>query len=156
MKREELFVLLDGWFKYSHIGSSGQFLKCKDYDKCQQAKEQICQLIQKPQVTDGWIEEKARELLEKGIFYPEGKENEAIISLDWAKDFIRSFIEQMPAKKATVSEEFVEKWTKQWMQDDSDFIRRELIKRMAARMLSDHEKRITEHEQRIKKLEEKK
>lgn len=49
----------------------------------------------KPEVTEEWINKKARELFEKGIIYPEGKENEAIISLDWARDFIRSLVEEI-------------------------------------------------------------
>ena len=47
----------------------------------------------KPQVTEEWIEEKARELWEKGVLYRKDAENQAVISLGWAKDFIRSLVE---------------------------------------------------------------
>jgi len=64
--------------------------------------------LRKPEVTGEWIEEKVRKLIDdlteydaSSEYYPE--------AVRYAKDFICSLVEEMPAKKATVSEEMIKK-----------------------------------------------
>jgi len=73
-----------------------------------QAYQQTVALIQKPGVTEEWVEEKAKELREK-TYIAEPMHGYGL-DLDIAKDFIRSFVEKMPAKKLIVPKGFVEKW----------------------------------------------
>ena len=84
---------------------------------------------QKPEVTEEWIEEKAKDLLVKAnisIHTPEAMRQQ----LGIIKDFIRSLVEEIPAKRVTVSEEFVEEesYCLEWK--DKDELRNELIPKM--------------------------
>ena len=57
--------------------------------KYEEAHKQIKEMIQKPGVTEEWIEEKARRLHEKSF---------RIIEIDDAKGFIRSLVEEIRGK----------------------------------------------------------
>ena len=73
----------------------------------EQAYQQIKELIQKPEVTEEWIEEKARAMYQTSIIFPHNTPETIVYK---CKEFIRSLVEEVPAEKATVMEEFVEKW----------------------------------------------
>ena len=80
-----------------------------------QTYRQIKALIQKPGVTEEWIEKKA------------GGINDVWAGKITEKDFIRSLYEQMPAKEATVSEEFVETYAEMIDTDPHQCTRESLI-----------------------------
>ncbi len=62
---------------------------------------------QKPGVTKEWIEEKAQEVM----FIVDDETTTWSRKVLNVRNFIRSLVENISAKKATVTEEFVEKWT---------------------------------------------
>ena len=99
LKKEELLKILNEVFEARRMDLQSLFydIPTKEFNErhreLRMAKKQIRELIQKPQVTEEWIEEKARELWEKGVLYRKDAENQAVISLGWAKDFIRSLVE---------------------------------------------------------------
>ena len=41
-----------------------------------------------------YVKRKARELFEKGTLYRKDRENQAVIPLDWARDFIHSILSE--------------------------------------------------------------
>ena len=80
LSKDELLECLRGW---SMDGTTDNW---REVDE--QAYHQIVSLIKKPQVTEEWIEEKAREAMnmEYGV--------EGCGVYDW-KDFIRSLVEEL-------------------------------------------------------------
>ena len=108
LSENELLEFLELWWNKYHQNS----LPKGDYDcrvkqnqnkenKCYQAYRQIVVLIKKPQVTEEWIEEKAKELIDKYLYRKEH------LKLNKAKDFIRSLVEGMPRQKTRLDEKFV-------------------------------------------------
>ena len=91
--REELLAHLDWWRKVAHIGST-----CERGNTCNQAYKQIKALIQKPEMDEKFIEEKAREMFNavdaNYVIYP--KE---------AKNFIRSLIEEISSQEGDKNEQ---------------------------------------------------
>ena len=77
LSKEELLEWLEQAHKYFTFEPPG---------KDKQAYQQIKELIQKPEVTEEWVEEKANWLFKKS-WVP--------ISIDRAKDFIRSLVEDV-------------------------------------------------------------
>jgi len=67
----------------------------------------------RPKMTEEWYGEKAKKLITmvSNLYPHEG--SSCVIPKSKAKDFIRSLMEGIPAKKPTVDEEFVEKWKKE-------------------------------------------
>ncbi len=82
LNKEELL----GWLK---IKLSTELSKLPWDREDKQAYQQIKELIQKPKVTEEWIEEKAREL---GAYYPNETFGEA---LSRCRKFILSLIEEI-------------------------------------------------------------
>ena len=100
MKKEELLEYMYRANKSFVLGTFG---------KQDEAYEEIVMLIKnKQEMTEEWLNEKAREFLAKtniSVQTPEAVKQQLKI----IKDFIRKLYEQMPAKKVRVSEEFVKK-----------------------------------------------
>lgn len=101
LNKEELLKWFDR-FVFSDIGFTVNRKCAEGHIHCQ-AYQQIREMIQKPEVTEAWIEEKARELqgkikfiFEKRFKYVSGEEIMAII--DIAKNFIRSLVKEVQAK----------------------------------------------------------
>ena len=70
--------------------------ECPSKKECKQAEKQIKEIIQKPEVTKEWYEEKARDLITMvANLYPhEG--NPCVIPKSKARNFIRSLVEKIP------------------------------------------------------------
>ena len=91
LNRERLDYLL----KIMHQKSIEYFENENSYEirlipELQQAYQQIKERIQKPEITEGFIEEKAIELY-NCLYYP-------TFSLDQVKDFIRELVKEIQAK----------------------------------------------------------
>ena len=83
--KKELLACLDEWIKYikKHLGIDSHSF---------QAYQQIYQIIQnQPEVTEKWMEEKARRLSKMTHRY-DGYNTTAIIDIESAKTFIRSLV----------------------------------------------------------------
>jgi len=101
LKEEELLE----WLKYFYAKDVKQKPK---HGTATDAYKEIWALIKKPQVTEEWMAEKARELLIKAnilINTPEAHQQQLKI----IKHFIRKLYDEMPAKKPSVSEGFIKK-----------------------------------------------
>jgi len=64
-------------------------------------------------VTEKWIDDKSRllsDIIQVFVLEAAGELKANADSIKVAGDFIRKLVEEMPAKKAAVSEDFVEKW----------------------------------------------
>lgn len=86
LKKEELLACLDEWMKYikKHLGIDSYSFK---------AYQQIYQIIQrKPEITEEWIEEKAKELNNE-IILELNKGNPYDIAI--YQNFIRSLVEEI-------------------------------------------------------------
>lgn len=71
-------------------------------EECEQAYQQIKEMIQKPEVTEEWKEEKAKEFLEMAYAITRTKPDiaEHRINLKFVKQsFIRSFVEEITKKE---------------------------------------------------------
>jgi len=84
LTKEELLELFDEVFNIAISSASSVFAK-----ELRQAFSQIREMIQKPEVTEEWIEEKAKELLSKSFYLGIYKD------INKAKDFIRSLVEEI-------------------------------------------------------------
>lgn len=122
MKREELLEWLDLFFEdcnkmTDRVKPQYPLAKVNFKKRSKRAHQEILALIKsvdkakettpietKVQVTNEWIEEKAK------IIYDYCKKWDLID----CKDFIRQLYEEMPAKRLTVDAKFVEKWRQQW------------------------------------------
>ena len=62
-------------------------------EKDEQSYQQIKEMIQKPEVAEDWIEEKAREIINKFMPPMDYGRKERFISI--AKDFIRKIVEEI-------------------------------------------------------------
>lgn len=93
LKKEELLHYLEKVCSYCpHLKKPTSEGYCIEY---QQAYEQIKEMIQKPEVTEEWIKEKARELHEMCSYADRTHGFMYTISIDSAKDFIRSLVESI-------------------------------------------------------------
>jgi len=130
LKEEEILGQIDTWLACCKNDAKrvyGGRKKCPCQEICEQAYQQIREMIKgraeqeeiearyidividlydqleqmKPQVTEEWYEEKAIELYNL-LYYK-------TFNMQQVKDSIHSLVEEIPAKKATVDEEFVEK-----------------------------------------------
>ena len=103
LNQEELLEQLDSFKKvyldaYDLVGSKKEFVS-----HVEQAFQQIKEIIQKPEVTEEWYEEKAKELITMvANLYPyEG--NPCVIPKSKAKDFICSLF-----KEERVAEDWIQ------------------------------------------------
>lgn len=98
--RKELLDKVNWWRKIAHIGGG-----CKDRDNCEQAYEQICQLIQqsgeKPEIDDGYIDVKARGLLT--LIYAALQFEPHLETHRIAQAKIKDFIRQIVAEAQTLN-----------------------------------------------------
>ena len=81
LSQGELLSRLEEWRNVARQALANLWI-----EEDEQAYQQIRELVQKPEVTEEWIEEKANWLFKKS-WVP--------ISIDRAKDFIRSLIEEI-------------------------------------------------------------
>ena len=82
LNKEELLNWLDLW-------------SVREIPVQKQAYQQIKEMIQKPEVTEEWIEEKAKELITMvANLYPH-ETSPCVIPKSNAKDFIRSLVEKL-------------------------------------------------------------
>ena len=88
LNQGELLDIFDGVFSF-YLGELGHE---EDKVKIEQAKKQIVALIQKPQVTEEWIEEKANILYEKISELNQTLPTYSFLEI--SKDFIRSLVEE--------------------------------------------------------------
>ena len=95
LNQEELLGQIDTWLvccKHDGIKVYGSCKKCPCEEICKQAEQQIKEMIQKPEVTEEWIEEKATWFILQcpGIMYwcAESVKNSL-------KDFICSLVEEI-------------------------------------------------------------
>ena len=68
--------------------------KCPSKKLCKQARKQIKEMIQKPEVTEEWLDEKAREVLDvlyKNLFYGRDYADR----MEKIKDFFRKLVEEI-------------------------------------------------------------
>ena len=106
LSEKRLIEWVRHWQGYRYSG----MLENADAEEKQEAGEQIVALIQKPEVTEEWYNEKAKmftTLMYNLTQHEPHLENHHFNQLK-VKDFIRSLVEEMPAKKPTVTEEFVQ------------------------------------------------
>lgn len=95
LKEEELLGWLDKcWSLYKTSQD--------EWELSQQAYQQIREIIKKPEVTEEWIEEKAKEFLKMAYAITRTKPDiaEHRINLKFVKQsFIRSFVEEITKKE---------------------------------------------------------
>lgn len=125
LNEEELLVKLDYAF-----GSMSA------YEGFDEAQQQIKEMIQKPEVTKKWIEEKMVEFFkEKYPAFPLGSDNLHITS--FVLEFGIWLVKELPAKKPTVPKAFIENMTsrmeqmmmqKQKREDREYFIRVDVLR----------------------------
>ncbi len=95
LKEEELLGQIDTWLICCRSDAKkvyGSCKKCPCKEGCDQAEKQIREMIQKPKVTEDWIEDKARELLK---WWDAG----GFAHLKTCKDFIHSLVEEIHGRK---------------------------------------------------------
>lgn len=101
LNKEELLGQVDTWLiccKHDGIKVYGSCKKCPCEKVCKQAEQQIKEMIQKPQVTKEWIEEKANQLQKllqsKTTLAYKGVEK-FYFSYQALESFIRSLVEEI-------------------------------------------------------------
>ena len=97
LKREELLAQIDYWGNECRNCAEHHNYSCETgcphQPRCEQAYQQIREMIQKPEVTEEWIEEKAGELSEMSLYWDVDSKRTWNINKTEAKDFIRSLVE---------------------------------------------------------------
>ena len=100
-QKEELLGQIDTWLvccKHDGIKVYGSCKKCPCEEICKQAEQQIREMIQKPGVTEEWIEEKARmmiNIIQMFALESQGKLKEKSDIFKTTEDFIRSLVEEV-------------------------------------------------------------
>lgn len=93
LNQEELVEKLGGWIRRSRRDETPDNIIWHIDDES--AHQDIVALIKKPEVTEEWIEEKAKELITMvANLYPY-ETNPGVIPKSKAKDFIRTFVKEI-------------------------------------------------------------